>query len=193
MQDRIKLKIKNVVTPIVALKSTEDIWQEFSEQLLGFIAKRVANRDDARDILQDVFYKIHLKRETIRDTSRLTGWIYQITRNAITDYYRSSGRDIELPELPDGQEPDSSNGLLSCLIPFINELSNSEKNLLLQVDVKSQKKIAEEFGIPYSTLKTQVQKTREKLRNKFLECCMIEFDKRGQILDSNPIRNKCNC
>lgn len=189
------MKKKNAVTPIVAPKSTEDIWQEFSGRLLGFITKRVSNQDDARDILHDIFYKIHLKSETIRDTSRLTAWIYQITRNAITDYYRNSNQNLELPELQDGHDSDSYHGLSPCILPFLNQLSSSEKDLLVQVDIKShnQKKIAEESGISYSTLKTQVQRTREKLRKKFLECCAIEFDKRGQILDSNPIKYKCDC
>jgi RNA polymerase sigma-70 factor (ECF subfamily) len=159
----------------------------------------VANRDDAGDILQDIFYKIHLKRETIRDTSRLTGWIYQIARNAVTDYYRNAGRKNVLPEPEDAdgpeQEQDPVAGLSSCLLPFLNQLSNSEKELMLQVDVKmrNQKKLAEESGVPYSTLKTQVYRTREKLRKKFLECCSIAFDKRGQIVDTTPNRNKCNC
>ena len=70
--------------------TTKTIWEEFRDSLKGFISARVQNKDDAEDILQDVFFKIHKKIDTLKDESRLPSWIYQITRHSIIDYYRST-------------------------------------------------------------------------------------------------------
>lgn len=39
--------------------NVDNLWEQFSKPLLGFIKKRVHNEQDAEDILQNVFYKIH--------------------------------------------------------------------------------------------------------------------------------------
>ncbi len=55
------------------------------KQLLGFIRKRVNNSEDAEDILQDVFYQLAGNTEPIE---QVTGWLYKVARNKITDSYR---------------------------------------------------------------------------------------------------------
>lgn len=76
----------------------EQIWQEYHDRLLGFITKRVNDHAAAEDILQDVFIKIYSRIDTLKDTGKLQSWMYQITRNAIVDYYRSHKIMHELPE-----------------------------------------------------------------------------------------------
>lgn len=56
-----------------------------SRRLLGFIKQRVANTQDAEDILQDVFYQFAGNTEPIEQT---TAWLYKVARNKITDSYR---------------------------------------------------------------------------------------------------------
>jgi RNA polymerase sigma factor (sigma-70 family) len=56
-----------------------------SKRLLGFIKQRVANNEDAEDILQDVFYQFAGNPEPIEQT---TAWLYKVARNKITDSYR---------------------------------------------------------------------------------------------------------
>ena len=55
------------------------------KQLLGFIKQRVNNSEDAEDILQDVFYQLAGNTEPIEQVS---GWLYKVARNKITDNYR---------------------------------------------------------------------------------------------------------
>ena len=69
--------------------ASEQLWETFSAPLYQFIRNRVPDAHIAEDILQDVFLKIHTHIDTLRTPDRLTSWIYQLTRNAIADYYRS--------------------------------------------------------------------------------------------------------
>lgn len=76
---------------------TEQIWHEFHERLRAFIARRVDNEADMKDILQTVFLRLHQNLGTLNRADRLTSWLFQITRHAIADYYRSSERQREIP------------------------------------------------------------------------------------------------
>src|SRR5215203_1103297 len=76
---------------------TQQIWSEFSDRLRTFIARRVDSEADADDILQDVFLRIHRHVGSLQRRERLVSWLFQVTRNAIVDYYRATGRRRELP------------------------------------------------------------------------------------------------
>ena len=58
---------------------------------MGFIRKRVANEADAEDILQDVFYQLI---GNTRPIEQLTGWLFTVTRNKITDKQRKKKPEL---------------------------------------------------------------------------------------------------
>jgi DNA-directed RNA polymerase specialized sigma24 family protein len=70
--------------------STQRIWENFSGQLRQFIRSRVADVQLTDDLLQDVFVKIHAQADTLQDSAKIRGWIYQIARNTIIDRYGTS-------------------------------------------------------------------------------------------------------
>ena len=78
---------------------TEKIWLEFNNQLKAFIVRRVKVNSLAEDILQEVFIKIHSNIDNLKDEQKLKGWIFQITRNSIIDYYMK--KRIDTRELKD--------------------------------------------------------------------------------------------
>ena len=112
---------------------TERVWQEMHERLLSYIKRRVATADDAEDILQEVFVRIHANLKHLKDTRSVTAWIYQIARNAITDYHRKQATSARaLNGLADdaadgtGDAPDiareARDEFPRCLKPLLNEL-----------------------------------------------------------------------
>lgn len=52
-------------------KTTEEVWKEYHKQLLGFISSKVSNKQMAKDILHEVFIKIHSKMHTLNDFTKL--------------------------------------------------------------------------------------------------------------------------
>jgi len=62
--------------------------REESPQLLNFIRKRVPDREEAEDILQDVLTQMVFSFESIQSVERIGSWLYATTRNRITDYFR---------------------------------------------------------------------------------------------------------
>jgi RNA polymerase sigma-70 factor, ECF subfamily len=167
------------------------IWEESRSRLKGFISKRVRNEADAEDVLQNVFCKIHQNIGDLKDAEKLYAWIYQLTRNAIVDYYRDSkahAPDSEeiLDEIAfEPAERDVEDEVLSWLKPMIEDLPEKYSEALLLTDIQglSQKDLAEKLSISVSGAKSRVQRGREKLKDALLDCCHLEFNRVGQIVE----------
>ncbi|MFN0200337.1 MAG: sigma factor-like helix-turn-helix DNA-binding protein, partial [Bacteroidia bacterium] len=64
---------------------------------------------------------------------------------------------------------------------------------LILTDIKglSQQELADKLGISLSGAKSRVQRGREKLKEMLMECCIFEFDARGQVVNYEPKKNAC--
>ena len=115
------------------MKATEDIWFEYHNKLSAFIRTRVPN-DVAEDILQDVFVKIHTQIDSLKQNTKLESWIYQITRNAVIDYYRSKRPTENLSDWIEQPQSDEDKivrqELSSCLAPMIAQLPDKYRTAI---------------------------------------------------------------
>ena len=178
--------------------TTENVWKTFNVNLKQFILKRVVDEDNAEDILQDVFVKIHTRIHTLRDEEKLPGWIYQIARNAIYDYYRAQRDTLALPDsaMLIAEEPLNASAieeLLPCIREMVERLPAEYRQALIltEYDGLSQKELAERLGISYSGAKSRVQRAREKLKTMLLDCCHFQFDHSGRVIDYQPRLDCC--
>ena len=74
-------------------------WDSVQKELKGFVYKRVRDKTVTEDIVHDVFLKVQTRIHQVKESDKLFGWIYQITRNTITDHYRKKSRTIEPKEI----------------------------------------------------------------------------------------------
>lgn len=167
------------------------IYADFHSKLHRFIAGRVPDADTAEDILQDVYLKIHAKMDGLREEDRLESWIYQITRNAIIDYYRRARPQDELSDslaAPPDDEPDAVSQLASSVNGMLGCLDDKYREALELTDLQglSQIELATRLDISVSGAKSRVQRAREKLKEAFLDCCHFEFDRLGKVMDYHP-------
>ena len=81
----------------IAVQNAEHVYSQYRSQLLAFIQQRVGDRDLAQDVLHDVFVKIVGRQDCLKESAKITAWLYQVTRNAIIDRLRSSRPHEELP------------------------------------------------------------------------------------------------
>lgn len=167
----------------------ETIWIDLNGELYKFIYGRVDDEQIAKDILQEVFLKIQLNINQLKNTTKLTSWVYQITRNAIFDYYRKSKKindNIENLDFPENEGADLDYSKLSnCINQKIDELSEKHKQAIVLTAFKnySQKELAEQLKISYSGTKSRIQKAREILKEDLLNCPRIETDTTGKLVD----------
>ena len=64
-------------------------------RLRNFIRSRVVDRDDAEDILQDVFYELVEAYRTMQPLEQVTAWLFRVARNRITDLFRKREREAQ--------------------------------------------------------------------------------------------------
>jgi len=57
-------------------------------RLRNFIRRRVPDPRDAEDILQEVFYELVEANRLLMPIEHLTGWLFRVARNRITDLFR---------------------------------------------------------------------------------------------------------
>ena len=169
----------------------DNIWREFSNNLREFILKRTSDESVADDILQEVFVKIHSRIDTLKDVRRMNGWIYQIARHTIIDYYRTKKVTAELPEtIASFEKSDYNDGIdaLSCIEAMVDQLPEKYRQALILTTYQglTQKEMGEKLGLSISGAKSRSQRAREKLKNMLMECCDFELDRFGKIIDYEP-------
>ena len=171
--------------------ATYQIWVECKANLYRFIARRINNETDADDILQEVFVKVHSSIDRLRDSTKLHSWLYQITRNAIIDHYRSRKPAMRLDdssdtfELAEEETPEADierEEIMACLAPMMEQLPDEYRKALQMSDVEDIKQadIASELNMSVSGVKSRVQRARGKVKDMLLDCCHFEFDRLGR-------------
>lgn len=73
-----------------------DIVTRYSPRLLSYIRSQVNSREDAEDILQDVFYQLaRVSCDGSAGIERISSWLYRVTRNSVLNFWRKK-REIPL-------------------------------------------------------------------------------------------------
>lgn len=162
-----------------------EFWLENNSALLTFIQSKISDKQAADDILQDVYVKLHVAVEKIKDLNKISSWVYQVTRNTINDYYRDSDRFVR--EKPDlniefvGLQLDESYKLNKV----IDSLPEKYKTPLVLSDLKGmpQKEVAKQLDLTISATKSRIQRARVLLIEAMKEHCIFKTDKYGNIIE----------
>jgi RNA polymerase sigma-70 factor (ECF subfamily) len=175
----------------------ETVWTDVASKLRGYIRTRVRDHAAAEDILQDVFLKAHTRIAQLQSPEKLEGWLFLIARNAVADHYRKSKPHEGLPGEMATEEiqPEFENAeeLRVAVRRMIEQLPAPYGEALVLTEFKglTQKQLAEHLGISVSGAKSRVQRGREKLKEALLDCCQLEFDRRGEIIECTPRNDDC--
>src|SRR5712675_991258 len=85
-------------------------------RLRNFIRKRVADRGDAEDILQEVFAELLEAYRLMKPVEQVGAWLFRVARNRITDLFRKKKPDASTSD-PMGFSADGESLLLEDLLP----------------------------------------------------------------------------
>ena len=142
-------------------------------RLRNFIRRRVPNPRDAEDILQDVFYELVEVNRLLMPIDHVTGWLFRVARNRITDLFRKkkpesfsetagADEDDELLRLEDLlPSPDAGpealyarSLLLDDLEMAVDELPEEQREVFVahELEGRSFRGMAAETGVSVNTL-----------------------------------------
>jgi RNA polymerase sigma-70 factor, ECF subfamily len=183
--------------------AASSMWEQLHDGLRAFIAKRVGNEAEIEDLLQEVFLRVHQNAESLQEPERMVSWVFQITRNAIIDHYRSAERRRELPAglateieqeknvMAVEEESEAKYELSHCLRPMIDRLSPEYREAIRLVELEglTNQEAATKLGLSVPGMKSRVQRGRQQIRKMLDECCLIELDRRRGVVEFEERRH----
>ncbi len=153
----------------------EEIYRDYRDKVYGYLLSHVRNPQDAEDMTSDVFVKIYEKLDTFDESkASFSTWVYTVTRNTLTDFFRTRKSFSEIPEtLADAgcvEEEVCNAETLAKLADALSLLDKRERDIVIlrYYGGKKLKEIAESMGISYAYIKTLQNKAFEKIK-KFLQ------------------------
>jgi RNA polymerase sigma factor (sigma-70 family) len=69
-------------------EAIKDSFQKDRKRLFDFIRKRVPDKEEAEDILQDVFYQLTENFSALQPIEQISAWLFRVAKNKIIDRYR---------------------------------------------------------------------------------------------------------
>jgi len=172
-----------------------DVIEREGSRLRHFIRRRVPDPRDAEDVLQDVFYALVEANRLLMPIEHVTGWLFRVARNRITDLFRkkrperfgetaASGGEAEatglerddqlrledlLPSLDAGPEAlYARHALLDELELAVDELPAEQRDVFVahEVEGRSFKEMAAETGVSVNTLLSRKRYAVRHLRER---------------------------
>jgi RNA polymerase sigma-70 factor (ECF subfamily) len=177
-----------------------EIYDQYYAKVRKFILTLVKDEWVADDLIQETFIRVQQNVESLRDSSKLSSWIFRIAHNLCQDHFRRSktsrreeridqeegeglketliqeGRDIQ-KELEQGQ-------MGECVQDQISLLPESLRTVLLLFDIMefSHQEIADILGITAKNVKVRLHRARKRLKPILQEKCSFERDERNVLV-----------
>jgi RNA polymerase sigma-70 factor (ECF subfamily) len=185
-------------------KGFQDIYDEFNGRIRFYLSQLVGE-DEAEDLTQEVFIKVHRGLGSFRGESSLSTWIYRIATNSGLDTLRSAwNRRINHGvSLSQGTEPPTIElsgqydfspereqsapqqmikfEMKECIREFVDKLPPDYRAVIVLSELKSlkNKEIADILGINLNNVKIRLHRARAALKKEFQTGCDLYHDEAG--------------
>jgi RNA polymerase sigma factor (sigma-70 family) len=146
-----------------------------SARLRNFIRKSVPDREDAEDLLQDVFYELVLAYRLVKPIEQAGAWLFRVARNRIIDRFRRKKPESRSGAVDPGASGDGGAAGLEDLLPSpdagpeaayarrvlldeieaaLEELPEEQRDVFVahEIEGRTFHELAAETGVPVNTL-----------------------------------------
>lgn len=164
----------------------EELYTKHAKQVFNLALQYVQNREDAEEIVQDVFIKVHQNLDTFKHESKHSTWIYRITINTSLDYLKAKKRKkrfgfftslfhADSNELKFESESFDHPGVsleqreaIEKIFAYINQLPENQKTALIlhKIEQQSQVEIAEIMQLTPKAVESLIQRAKTNLEKK---------------------------
>ncbi len=156
------------------------------DRLFGLVLSMVANREQAEDLLQEIFVKAYFALDSFAGQSSFYTWLYRIASNQCLDYLRKNrpdqisldrplSEDTEMTfadtlEAPRTDHPETSADVPSEAAALLAGLEPGERLILTlrELEGRSYEELAEILDCPINTVKSRLSRAREALKAAYI-------------------------
>ncbi|EYE89211.1 DNA-directed RNA polymerase subunit sigma [Fervidicella metallireducens AeB] len=158
------------------LLAFEKLFSIYENKIYNLSYYTLKNKEDARDVTQDVCLKIYKSIEKFQGNSKISTWIYRITYNTCIDYLKKKKAEISFEEASKFEIDNEyrvesiveKNEIKNIIKKCILRLSNDHRTIIILRDINglSYQEISEILGLEIGTVKSRINRAREALKNE---------------------------
>jgi RNA polymerase sigma-70 factor (ECF subfamily) len=175
------------------------VYGEYYSKILRYLERLTGNKEDAMDLVQEVFVKVNQGLSKFEGRSSLSTWIYKIATNSSYDRFRSTsfrkGKKQTLTEefveenkedrnVWTGQKETTAvqqlerKEMSSCINRYIYDLNEDYQKALILSEYEGlkNKEIASILGITLDTVKIRIHRARVQLKKNMEQGCDVTPD-----------------
>lgn len=154
--------------------------KEAHGEFLRFLVGRTASQEDAEDVLQDFCLKAVQNAQTIRNRGSLRGWLAQVLRHTLADYYRKSAVKQRLQQLLELEKEcalsndEAEHAACACLYPLLPTSPPQYAQAIWRIDLLGQPRsqVAKSLRISANNMAVRIYRARRALRAALEKFCI---------------------
>lgn len=154
----------------------------YKDKVVNFLFRYTGDRDEAEDLAQDTFIKVYRSKHLYREIAKFSTWFYTIAVNtaktnakkkgrmstiSISDFDPENEKDFDLKDSGLTPEDTANAGIENEYIQkAINSLDEEFRTIIVLRDIQDleYEEIAKITGLPMGTVKSRINRAREKLK-----------------------------
>ena len=151
------LKLKNGSN-----KAFEELYAMYAGRLFSFCYKYIKTKQEAEEIVEDVFVKLWIKRETIDEEKSLSGLLFTISRRQLINAYRARVNSNlfadYVEQVYEQHDPVAYEDFVGKLEKAIDNLPSTQSKVvrMSKFECLKNKDIAERLNLSEQTVKNQL-------------------------------------
>lgn len=179
----------------------QKVYEEYQPKIARYLS-RLTGRDEAEDMAQDVFEKVHLGLAGFEGRSKLSTWIYRIATNTALDKLRSRSfiRLTDIKPLEENQNIEDRNvwtgqtrtpvdqelisrEMNSCIRGYVEKLPTDYKTVIILSEIEGFRntEIAEILEASLETVKIRLHRARARLKKELEAHCTFYQNERNVL------------
>jgi RNA polymerase sigma-70 factor (ECF subfamily) len=178
-----------------------EIYKAYSGKIVLYLA-RFVGRNDAEDLMQEVFIKVHNSINTFKGECHISTWIYRIATNSAIDQLKSysykNGRSkttsldyiepLKTQKISEDYQPDIEYSFFKkemnqCIADYINKLPDNYRAIFLlkEYDSLSFEEISRITELSVNNVKIRLHRAKKKLHQLLLANCSFYYDQHSKL------------
>ena len=159
-----------------------EIVHRYKDKLVNFVYRYTGNYDDCEDIAQDTLIKVYTSKHLYKEIAKFSTWIYTIAINlaktkvikkqkmktfSLSDAYDDEDKDFDISDEAFTPDVNANAKFLSQHIQnALSRINDNYRELVIMRDIEdlSYEEIVEITGLPMGTVKSRINRGREKLQ-----------------------------
>ena len=151
---------------LVEFDAFNQLYQRHHRRVFGFLRQRGLSREEAEEVFQNTFIKIHQKRLRYDVSYPFQAWLFTITRSALIDFIR---KKQQIHKIAQHQNSNQAESVLTDELPHLalDTLSEQEQTIIKEryFQEKSYEEIAESLGLSAENIRQKLSRSLKKLKN----------------------------